>query len=103
MVHRAVTNQRRAVTLLEVVLAMGLLVVLSSLTFSFYRSSLDSRNSMGAAADELRLAKAVLNRMALEIRQASKVTAGGRVGIRGMPDRIWLSTLRTPTRPANPY
>ncbi|MFQ5412916.1 MAG: type II secretion system protein J [Phycisphaerae bacterium] len=90
-------------TLLEVVLAMGLLVVLSSMTFWFYRSALDTREVTIESARRLRLTRAVLDRMAREIRQASVVTAGGRIGIRGKPDRLWLSTVRLPRPPANPY
>jgi hypothetical protein len=87
--------------LLEVTLAMSLLVVLSSMTYWFYSSALEMRESGTAEARNLRLARVVLDRIAKEIRQASSITADGRVGIRGKPERIWLSTLRVPTKDLN--
>jgi hypothetical protein len=86
------------VTLLEVSLAMGLLVLLSSITYWFYSSALETRDVGTQEARNLRLARVVLDRIATEIRQASAITADGRVGIRGEPERIWLSTLRVPTK-----
>lgn len=91
-------SRRRGVTLLEVSLAMGLLVMLSSMTYWFYSSVLETRERGTEEARDLRLARVVLDRIATEIRQASSITADGRVGIRGEPERIWLSTLRVPTK-----
>ncbi len=91
-------RRRRAVTLLEIVLAMGLLVVLSSMTFWFYFSSLDTRHRENAAASRLRLARTTLDRLTEEIRQASIISTNDRVGIRGEAERIWLSTVRLPSR-----
>ena len=93
-----VRGRRRGVTLLEVTLAMGLLVVLSSMTYWFYSSSLETRRRGTDEAYRLRLARVVLGRIANEIRQTSLITSDGRVGIRGEPDRVWLSTLRVPSR-----
>ncbi len=89
---------RRGVTLLEIILAMGLLVLLTSLTYWFYGSSLQSRQRGTLEAQRLRLVRAVLDRMGTEIRQASVITAEGRVGLRGEAERLWLSTLRLPSR-----
>lgn len=89
---------RRGVTLLEIILAMGLLVLLTSLTYWFYGSSLQSRQRGTMEAQRLRLVRAVLDRMGTEIRQASVITAEGRVGLRGEAERLWLSTLRLPSR-----
>ncbi len=92
------STRSRGVTLLEVTLAMGLLVVLTSMTYWFYSSALETREKGTIEARKLRLARVVLDRIANEIRQASMITAGGRLGIRGEPERIWLSSLRVPTR-----
>ncbi|MCO6437258.1 MAG: type II secretion system protein [Phycisphaerae bacterium] len=88
----------RGVTLLEVVLAMAVLVLLSSTMYWFYASTLESREKGQAESQRLRLVRAILDRMATEIRQASITTADGRAGIRGTAERIWLSTIRVPDR-----
>lgn len=88
----------RGVTLLEVALAMGLLVILSSMTYWFYSSSLETSRDGTEAAQKLRLARVVLDRLATEIRQAAVITADNRVGIRGEPERLWLSSYRVPSR-----
>lgn len=90
--------RRRGVTLLELLLSMGLLVLLSSTTYWFYGSSLETGRAATLQARKLRLARVVLDRMSTEIRQASTITADNRVGIRGEAERIWLSTLRVPSR-----
>ncbi len=93
-----VRSRRRGVTLLEITLAMGLLVVLSSMTYWFYSSSLTTSREGTKSAQKLRLARVVLDRIATEIRQAARITADNRVGIRGEPERIWLSSIRVPSR-----
>ncbi len=90
--------RRRAVTLLEIVLAMGILVVVSSMTYWFYSSSLETSRHGTEVAQRLRLVRAVLDRIAIEIRQATAVTIDGRVGLRGQGERIWISSWRVPTR-----
>jgi len=98
--HRASRSRARrpAVTLLEIVLAVGLMVVLSSMTFWFYSASLETRERGTREAQKLRLVRVVLDRMREEIRQASLISAPDRVGIRGEGERIWLSTLRAPDK-----
>ena len=83
--------------MLEIMLAMSLLVLLSSMTYWFYSSSLETRRRGTQAAYELRLCRVVLDRITREIRQAANITAEGRVGLRGKPERIWLTTTRVPT------
>lgn len=77
---------------------MGLLVVLSSMTYWFYASSLDIRRVGLVESRKLRLVRVVLDRMATEIRQATTVTKDGAPGIRGEAERIWVSTYRVPSR-----
>lgn len=97
--RRSIGTRRRAgVTLLEVILAMGLLVTVSSMTYWFYESSLETRRRGMDVAYKLRLARVISDRIANEIRQASLIATEGRAGIRGTPERIWLSTLRVPRR-----
>jgi len=94
--HRRFPYARPAVTLLEIVLAMGILVFVSSMTYWFYSSSLETSEEGTAAAQELRLMRVVLDRIATEIRQAAVITVDNRVGVRGEAERIWLSTYRVP-------
>ena len=96
--YRPTRHLRRGLTLLEVVLAMGILVLVSSMTYWFYASSLDTRSQGMAEAYKLRLVRVVLDRIATEIRQASAITADNRVGIRGDAERIWLFSVRVPTK-----
>ncbi len=85
-------------TLLEVILAMGLLVVLSSMTYWFYASGMETSRQGYLEADKLRLARVVLDRIATEIRQASAITADDRMGLIGDREQIWISTLRVPSK-----
>ncbi len=85
-------------TLLEVILAMGLLVVLSSMTYWFYSSSLDTSRRGTGEADKVRLARVVLDRIATEIRQANAVSDDERMGVIGDKEQIWISTLRVPSK-----
>jgi prepilin-type N-terminal cleavage/methylation domain-containing protein len=97
MQHRPFT-QRRGVTLLEILLAMSLLVTLTSMTYWFYSSSMETNQRGTMEADKLRLARVVLDRITTEIRQASSTTAEDRMGIRGEKESIAISTLRVPTK-----
>jgi hypothetical protein len=83
---------------LEVVLSMGILVFLSSMTYWFYASSLETSRYGTSAAQRLRLIRVVLDRIATEIRQATVNTVDDNVGLRGEAERIWISTYRVPTR-----
>lgn len=91
-------HARRAVTLLEIILALGILCSVTSLTYWFYSSSLETSRTGTVAAQKLRLARVVLDRISTEIRQATAITTDNRVGIRGEAERIWLSSYRVPTR-----
>lgn len=96
--RRSPAIQRRGVTLLEILLAMSLLVTLTSMTYWFYSSSLETSQQGTVQADKLRLARVVLDRITTEIRQASCSTAEDRLGIRGEKESIAISTLRVPTK-----
>lgn len=91
-------TRRRSVTLLEVVLALGLLGTVSAMTFWFYAESLATNREGTEVARKLRLSRSVLNRITREIRQSASITADNRVGVRGEAERLWLSSYRVPTR-----
>ncbi len=89
---------RRGMTLLEILLAMSLLVMLTTMTYWFYSSSMETNQKGMIDADKLRLARVVLDRISTEIRQASSSTAEDRIGIRGAKEDIAISTLRVPSK-----
>lgn len=94
--RRARTSRRSAVTLLEIVLAMGLLVTLSSLTYWFYSAALASREAGIKAVQRLQLARSVFERMGTELRQVASDSHMRNVAIRGEPERFWIITQRQP-------
>lgn len=90
------TTRRRAVTLLEIVLALGLLVMLSGLTYWFYSAALASREAGITEVQRLQLARSVLERMATEIRQVVGETSTRDVSIHGAPESISILAVRQP-------
>lgn len=89
--------RRRGLTLLEVVLAVGLLAGLSSMTYWFYGQVLTARDSGMKDVNRLRLARSVMDRIAKEIRQCSAASVDGEVGLRGTGEALWLSSLKMPS------
>lgn len=91
-------HARSGVTLIEILLAMSILVVVSSMTYWFYASTLETGDRSTDDAYRLRLARVLLDRMAKEIRQSAAITVDNRVGITGEPERVLLSSYRVPSR-----
>jgi len=91
-------RKRRAVTLLEMTLAISLLVMLSSITYVFYSSSISTREQGLQEARKLRLSRMVLDRITDEIRQTATMTQDYGVGIIGDAEGIMLTTRRMPRR-----
>ena len=89
---------RRAVTLIETVLAISLLVTFMSLMYWFYGSSLETREEGLKRTQEVQLARVILQRMAEEIRQASGNTAGYGAGLVGYKRGISVNTLVIPDK-----
>lgn len=85
-------------TLLEVMLSMSLLVVLSSMTYWFYFTSLSSKARGTERASDLRLMRTVLRRISEEIRQAVVQTGDFGLGISGDREAIEITTVRVPRR-----
>ncbi len=96
--HNFSRSIRRAVSLLEVLLAMTILVILTSMTYWFYFSSLKSRDKELEEDRKLQLARTVVTRMATEIRQAVIKSGDQSVGIRGDKEQIWITTVRLPDK-----
>ena len=91
-------HARSGVTLIEILLAMSILVVVSSMTYWFYASTLETGDRTTDNAYRLRLARVLLDHIAKEIRQSAGITVDDRVGITGEPERILLSSYRVPSR-----
>lgn len=89
-------HRRSAVTLLEIVLAVGLLISLTSMTYWFYSSALATRKGGVAEAHKLRLARVVLDQIATEIRQVSSVTGDYGTGLLGDKERIRIVSRQVP-------
>ena len=62
--------RRRALTLLEMIISVGLLVVLLSMMFWFYNSALAQRAAGATSSRDIHLARVILEQMAREIRQS---------------------------------
>ena len=77
---------------------MGLLVVLSSMTFWFYSNALETRTEALEASGRLQLVRTLLNQMSREIRYASSFTTGYGTGIQGGKESITLYTTRLPRK-----
>ena len=91
-------NRRRGMTLLEVVLAMSILTLLSSMTYWFYASVLETRAEGTAATYNLRLSRVVLDRISQELRQATATSPDQMAALLGDREHIVLSTLRLPSK-----
>jgi prepilin-type N-terminal cleavage/methylation domain-containing protein len=91
-------HRHPGMTLLEVVLAMSLLVVLSSMTFWFYGESLKTRDAGLRETRRLQLSRVLLERMATELKQVVSTTSFRDVSLLGDAERIWFSTVRLPGR-----
>ena len=90
--------RRPAVTLLEVILAIGLLTMFTSMMYFFYSSSIDTRDRSLAITHRTQLVRVLLTRMAQEIRQASGYVEGYGAGLVGFPHAISVNTLTLPDR-----
>lgn len=89
---------RCGMTLLEVILAMGILTMLSGMTYWFYASILETRAEGTATTYNLRLSRVVLDRISQEVRQATTISPDQLSALLGDREHIVLSTLRLPSK-----
>ncbi len=97
------SSRRRAFTLLEVVVSIGLFIVLLATMFAFYDTALADRDEGLEKSRHAQLARVVLDRMADEIRQAVAHVPSYGPGITGIEDleygpRIEVNTLTVPDK-----
>lgn len=88
----------RGFTLLEVVLATGLMVVLMGGVHLFYSTALRTCAEGRALSRNVRLAWAALDMMARDIRSASGFVSGYGMGLVGDAHSMTLHTVRLPSR-----
>lgn len=89
---------RQGVTLLEAVLALGLMVVLLGGVYSFYFTAMKARETGKQYARDVMTARSILATIALEVRQAVDITPGDGQGFQGDKDSITIVTTRIPER-----
>ena len=91
-------RRHRAVTLLEVVLAMGVMALVMSMTYWFYFSALDTRSTVTLENRDVQLTRVIMDRMATELRQIAGEMAPGGVALVGGAEELHLYSLRVPDR-----
>ncbi len=96
--HGGFVAARRAVTLIETLLATSLLVTFMGVLYWFYGSTLETREQGLKRTRDVQLARVILERMAEEIRQASGNTAGYGAGLIGYKRGISVNTLVIPEK-----
>ncbi len=95
---RSRKSRRRGLTLLEVLLAIGLIVLVSSMMFAFYDVTLQSRETAQKMVSSGFLARTIAHQIADEIRAANGFLATGGPGVSGTERRISIQTVRFPDR-----
>ena len=90
--------RRRGLTLLEVLLALGLVTFLSVTMFLFYDVTLRSREFGTKRINEGNLARVIAMKMAEEIRSANGFLIGAGPGIGGRERQITIQTVVIPDK-----
>lgn len=89
-------SRRRGFTLLEVLLALGLMILVSSMLFAFYHAVLQTRSSVDEAVRSGYLARNIAHRIAEEIRAANGFVTSAGPGISGTDRLITIQTVAIP-------
>lgn len=90
--------RRRAITLLEIVLATAILVPMLGTVFWFYSSSLDTREQSLKRIRDVQLSRVILDRIVRELRQSTGFVGGYGTGIYGTRHKISLNTVMIPDK-----
>jgi type II secretory pathway pseudopilin PulG len=91
-------HRRRAFTLLEMIVATGLMVVLMTTMFWFYRTSILQRAEGTATSRDVQLARVILERISAEIRQSVPSMSAFGPGVFGYKDAVEINTLVIPDK-----
>lgn len=95
---RRFRHRRRAITLLEIVLATGILVPMLGMTFWFYASSLETRARSMTKIRDTQLSRVILDRIVRELRQSTGFVGGYGTGIYGTRHKISMNTVVIPDK-----
>lgn len=93
-----VRYRRRAVTLLEITLAIGIMVPVMAALFMFYSNSLETTDASAARVRRVQLARVIIDRIARELRQSTGFSAGYGTGIYGTRHQISINTVVIPDK-----
>lgn len=92
------SNRRRGLTLLEVLLAMGLIVLVSATMFLFYDQTLRTRRHVQKVVSAGYLARTIAHQIAEEVRAANGFLVGAGPGISGTDRLITLQAVTMPDK-----
>lgn len=98
MIMRRSQSLRRGLTLIEVLLALGLIALVSAMMFMFYDVTLRSRDQITRHITDTNLARVVAMKIADEIRSANGFLVGSGPGISGKERVITLQTVVLPEK-----
>jgi hypothetical protein len=87
-----------AITLLEVILSIGIMVPVMGLLLWFYSSSLESRDVSAERIRDVQLARVIVDRIANEIRQSTGFAPSFGAGIFGTRNQISINTVVIPDK-----
>jgi hypothetical protein len=93
---RARTARRRGLTLLEVLLSLSLIILMLSGIFGVYMTTLQARKEGSQIARDVLQSRALLERIADEIRHATDIVPGDGIGFRGDKHSITIVRTRLP-------
>ena len=91
-------RRRRGITLLEVVLAIGLMVPMMATMFVFYSNALETADENAARIRRVQLARVILDRIRQELRQSTGFSAGYGTGIFGTRHQISINSVVIPDK-----
>ncbi len=97
------STQRRGLTLLELLLALGLIVVIMGGVFAWYLTIQKTRKSSIDSLRDVLMMRALLEQVANEVRHATDLVPGDGIGFSGDENRIVIVRLAMPEVPWEPY
>lgn len=88
--------RRRGVTLLEVILALALIITMMAAAIAFYHNAVRARTQGSQVAQEAIQMRAMLTRLAEEIRHTVNILPGDGKGFQGTEESITIVRTRLP-------
>lgn len=91
-------GRRRGFTLLEVIIALGLMVAMMGGVYEFYLTTMHARQASVDSMREVLLMRTLLEQIADEIRQATNIVPGDGTGFIGTDEQLTIVRTRLPDR-----